>query len=340
MKYLPEYQLFILKKITLSNKESEKYGITELAYKNENWNKIFEYILEIVEEGYINIASFIIESRYIENRKRDGYQFGSETDYYGLGKEIADKVIEQDPLKLDDIKHLLSKQETNDFIKRYLFPYLTIEINLDKNRRSKIKNKLEEYAKDFINDKLTKEIYEPSYFNFKKSFNILKNFLDGYIYTYTSENIRLGTIAIGNSYSQGFNTDDQINMFSGSFRFLETLMAFELRKLIKIKEMFSNGECIVDYTEREDDNIDIQRIGRFFSRDKVFQWHCSVCGNKIKEAKDVNEILEWLKKYSPENACSCKKYPKHKNWLIVKDEKIYFIGSASLDDSKVFRKIK
>jgi len=285
MKHLEQYKLFILKKLLLEIKGSfRNYELVDFLYQIPNkktdfsCKEVLKYLLKLEEDKFIKILNISIKRGFFENSLKDFIQVDFDrqdrpayatvltpSNYLGLGKDLFEKyekeccsgsisILEPDT----DLDISIKQLKGIDLVSQQLLysdnllANLNFKIDITKKQNEKIKNFINKYLSEFINDNL--EIDSATeYYKYSRQKEMLHTTILRFEKNYPIKNLWLNEENIS-SYGYGEKVC-RISCPLENYNFLETIFCLEKEnedeRKIKIEELDKEkGIKITDYSEK------------------------------------------------------------------------------------------
>lgn len=258
--FLEPYKIAVQRKLLLESKIKHGYNRHTLkdfgaAYGNNY--EICNYLIELNNKGYVQLEKILIDKRYVlaEEIKFEGYRIPSpeearaqnreNTNFYGLGEEVFQKVINEKPLSVDQLQKIFDPD--SEYLNHFL-EYLSFSMLLDKNGIRKIEKELKEYIEHYIQGEIIANgshrymSYQNQQAGFERTIGRLAK-------VYGAKNLILNASEIWTEIAKP-NSDLHRNYLNQT-RFLETLLAMEYQNLIEIVDVIRENEVRVTITANE-----------------------------------------------------------------------------------------
>lgn len=275
MKYLQEWNVFLLKKLLLStDEELNQYSrnsmsipslmhLTGLLEKDEvDEEDFFKYLFKLASENpaVLTIEHLRISKKYkeayaqkvgeingLKHRKQiAGLGSGSPSkndyikidEYCELGKNLHSKMLNGESISINEFQDFLNSNFSN-FLYGLQY-YVLFDIKID---MKKLKNKLDDYIQNFLDSELI-PAQGQHFYSVEKQFEDILRTLKFLSDSYGYKNVILNIGQVANTLDDFGNL---IYSNASSYRFYEALLGLEKTKVIVIKDL-RNNEAVLSVT--------------------------------------------------------------------------------------------
>lgn len=338
--YLPEYKLFIQKKLLLNPPAGGRY-LVALTRSGVSWETALKYIVELGENNLLNVLGFTLPDDYFKDNEVLGVPISRGILNLILGNNRAEKIINGDLITTNEVSQII--KSTNVRVrngKKYILANLRCKI--EESKQEKLLKELNDYVEDFKSGNIKNDSNNPRN-NFEQCKSFLKEFLDSHLSKFTPFNVNATAKDIELAQNFGVIHIGDNSPFLREFPFFETMLEAEQRGSILIKDIHPEGKFIFDIikgdTKKTEGETAINLVKKQYSdeADKKIHWYCRVCGDLLSIADNPDSFQKLLSEFSQDNPKNCSN--GHKNWILESKDNLIFSVMCKPNDKRFFKKV-
>ncbi len=259
MKYfLDPYKITVQKKLIIESKngtDKKQYTLVDFGGAYGNNHEICSYLVVLQNDGCIKLEDILIDEQYIlaKEDKFKGYksptpdevkaQSRKKTNFYGLGTDTFQSVINRHPLSIDQLQKIFDSESVNDILNQ-----LSFNVTYSEGGIRRLEKELNEYIELYIQGDVVAH-GSRSYLSYQNQQAAFKRTIGRLAKQYGAKNLILDEKQIWIEIAKP-GSESHKNQLEQA-RFLETLLAMEHENLIEIVDVIRENEVRVTITANE-----------------------------------------------------------------------------------------